>query len=120
MFIIPVGDLLSSYSGDSRSFSFSGEVFDGALDDIKFTSPLEFTIEIVALDDAVEVIFKNLATTILYEEKKYSISIGNFERTFKNYIDPLDPDDIRPIENTLIDLGPVLREEIIMATYSHS
>lgn len=120
MFIIPVWDLLSSYSGDSRTFSFSGEVFDGALEEITFTSPLEFTIEIVALDEAVEVIFKNLSTTIIYEGKKYPIAIWNFERTFKNYLDPLDPDDIRPIENSLIDLGPVLREEIIMATYNHS
>jgi hypothetical protein len=64
------------------------------------------------------VIFKNLSTTVLYEGKTREITIGNFERTFKNTIDPLDPDDIRPIENTLIDLGPVLREEIIMAIFN--
>ncbi len=118
MFTIPVGDLLSSYSWDSSSFSFSGEVFDGAIEDVHFLEPLEFSIEIIAMDNAVEVIFKNLSTKIEYEGKIHSITIWNFERTFKVHIDPLDPDDIRPIENTLIDLGPVLREEIIMATYS--
>ena len=118
MFTIPVWDLLSSYSWDSSSFSFSGEVFDGALEDIKFLEPLEFSIEIIALQDAVEVIFKDLRTQIEYEGKEHAIHIGNFERTFKVFIDPLDPDDIRPIENSLIDLWPVLLEEIIMATYN--
>jgi hypothetical protein len=119
MFTIPVWDLLSSYTWDSRSFSFSWEVFDWALDDIQFESPLEFTIEIVALDDAVEVLFKNLNCTVVYEGKKQNVSLGNFERTFKTHLDPEDPDDIRPIENTLIDLWPVLREEIIMSVYNH-
>ena len=118
MFTIPVGDLLSSYSWDSRAFSFSGEVFDGALEDIKFLAPLEFSIEIIALDNAVEVVFKNLSTRVLYETREHDVTIGNFERTFKTHLDPLDPDDIRPIENTLIDLGPVLRKEIIMSIYN--
>jgi hypothetical protein len=65
---------------------------------------LEFSIEIIALQDAVEVIFKDLRTQIEYEGKEHAIHIGNFERTFKVFIDPLDPDDIRPIENSLIDL----------------
>ncbi len=119
MFTIPVWDLLSSYSWDSRSFSFSGEVFDGLIEDIRFLEPLDFNIEIIGLENAIEVIFKDLSTKIEYEWKKHSISIGNFERTFKSNIDPLDPDDIKPIENSLIDLWPVLREEIIMATYNH-
>lgn len=110
--------MLASYSGDSKSFSFSWEVFDGVIEDIHFTKPLEFTIEIVALDDAVEVLFKDLSTGIEYDGKKHEIKIGDFERTFKSHPDPSDPDDIRPIENTLIDLTPVLREEIIMATYT--
>lgn len=119
MFTIPVWDLLSSYSWDSRSFSFSGEVFDGAIEDISFQSPLEFQIEIVGLEDAVEVIFKNLSCKVRYEGKEHEVKIWNFERTFKTKMDLLDPDDIRPIENTLIDLWPVLREEIIMSLYNH-
>ena len=118
MFQIPVSDLLASYSGDSKAFSFSGEIYDGYISDIRFLTPLEFSVRIIALDDGVDVIFDSLSTTILYEDRKHAISIGHFERTYKTHVDPLDPDDIRPIENNTIDLTPVLREEIIMATYS--
>jgi hypothetical protein len=118
MFKIPVWDLLASYSWDSKSFSFAWEVYDGYMDDIRFTSPLEFAIEIVSIDDGVSVIFENLDTTIEYEDISHEIHISKFERTFKSFLDPLDPDDIRPIENTMIDLGPIIREEIIMATHT--
>lgn len=117
MFRISVADLLSSYSGDSKSFSFSGEIPDGYMEDLHFTAPLEFRIEIIALDDGVDVIFEQLSTTVIYEGKKHPISVEKFERQWKTRIDPLDPDDIRRIEADSIDLTPVLREEIIMATY---
>ena len=121
MFTLPVWDLLSSYSGDSKSFSFSGEIYDGYFDDIRFTTPLEFQIRIVALDDWVEVIFDSLKSTVIYDWMSYPIEIAGFERAFKNHIDPLiDGDDVRPIENgwQMIDLAPVIREEIIMACHS--
>lgn len=121
MFSLPVGDLLASYSGDSKTFSFSGEVYDGYYDDITFTKPLEFQIRIVALDDGVEVIFDSLTTEVSYEWMKHRVDIAGFERAFKAHIDPLeDGDDVRPIENgwQMIDLGPVIREEIIMACLS--
>ncbi|MDD2694075.1 MAG: hypothetical protein PHY14_04030 [Candidatus Gracilibacteria bacterium] len=121
MFSIPVGDLLASYSGDSKSFSFSGEVYDGYYDDISFLAPLNFQIRIVAVDSGVEVIFDNLTTEVIYENRKHIIQISGFERTFKTRIDPLeDADDVRQIENggQTIDLGPIIREEIIMACHS--
>ena len=47
------------------------------------------------------------------------VEIGNFERTWKNFIDPLsDADDVNKIEGGNIDLGPIIREELIMATMS--
>lgn len=121
MFSLPVGDLLASYSGDSKSFSFAWEVYDGYYEDIRFLKPLEFQIRIVALDAGVEVIFDSLSTEILYDWMKHSINISGFERAFKTHIDPLeDGDDVRPIENgwQMIDLGPVIREEIIMSCHS--
>jgi hypothetical protein len=118
MFQIPVSDLLGSYSGDSKSFSFSGEIYDGYIPDVKFVSPLEFSVTIIALDDGVDVLFDSLTTTVVYEERKHTVSIGHFERTYKTHVEALDPDDIRPIADNMIDLTPVLREEIIMATYS--
>jgi len=121
MFTIPVGDILSSYTWDSKKFSFSGEVFDGYMEDISFKKPLEFTLQIIALDEGVSVIFENLKTTVLYEEKIHTVNIGNFERTWKKYIDPeTDDDDIKQLDvrSMTIDLAPVIREEIVMACYS--
>mgnify|MGYP006888932806 CR=1 FL=1 len=119
MLQIPVWDLLASYSGDSKNFTFAWEIYDGYMEDIQFLKPLEFQIKIISLDDGVEVIFDDLKTEILYEWQKHSIDIGNFERTFKKYIDPLiDGDDVRLIENMQIDLTPVIREELIIASMS--
>ena len=121
MFSLPVWDLLASYSWDSKSFSFSGEIYDGYYDDVRFLKPLEFQIRIIALDNGVNVIFDSLSTEIIYEEVKHVIHISGFERIFKSHIDPLeDGDDVRLIENggLLIDLAPVIREEIIMAAHS--
>lgn len=118
MFKIPVWDLLSSYSGDSQSFSFAWEVYDGYMEDIRFLKPLEFTIELISVDDGITVVFKNLESEVEYEWVSYPIHISEFERSFKSHLDPLDPDDIRPVENSMIDLGPIIREEIIMATHT--
>lgn len=121
MFTVPVGDILSSYTWDSKNFSFSGEVFDGYMEDISFKKPLEFTLQIIALDDWVSVIFENLRTTVQYEWKIHPLNIGNFERTWKKNIDPMtDDDSIRQLDtrSMTIDLAPVIREEIVMACYS--
>ena len=120
MFVIPIADILSSYTGDSKKFSFSGDIFDGYMEDITFTSPLQFDIQLIALDDGVEAIFDKLVTEVIYEGKKHTISILNFARTWKRVIDSLtDDDDIRQIDmrGMTIDLTPVLREEIIMACH---
>ncbi len=91
------------------------------MEDISFRKPLEFTLQIIALDEGVSVIFENLKTEVSYEEKIYTVNIGNFERTWKKNIDPeTDDDDIRQLDtrNMTIDLAPVIREEIVMACHS--
>ena len=121
MFTIPVGDILSSYTGDSKKFSFSGEVFDWYMEDIIFKQPLEFDLQLIATDDGVTVVFDNLKTEVLYEDKIHEVSIGNFERTWKKEINPkTDDDDIRQLDtrSMTIDLAPVIREEIVMACYA--
>lgn len=119
MLKIPVGDLMMSYSGDNKNFSFSGEIYDGYMEDITFIAPLSFEIRIIALDDGVEVIFDDLTTSVVYEWVKHEIKIGNFERTFKTHIDPLiDGDDVQRVVGNQIDLAPVIREEIIIASMS--
>ena len=64
MFTLPVGDLLSSYTGDSRDFAFSGPIFDGYYTDIRFLVDLEFQIQIMTLDDGVHVTWNYLNTTV--------------------------------------------------------
>jgi hypothetical protein len=117
MFTLPVGDLLSSYTGDSREFAFSGPIFDGYYEDIKFLSDLEFQIQIMTLDDGVHVTWNYLTTTVEYEGKKQKIELSTFDRTWKTHLEDWDPDDISEINirTQTIDLGPVIREEIIMA-----
>lgn len=120
MFVIPIADILSSYTGDSKKFSFSGDIFDGYMEDISFMTPLEFSIQLIALDDGVEVIFDHLTATVTYEDKKHPLNILGFARTWKKSIDALtDDDDVRQIDmrGMTIDLTPVLREEIIMACH---
>lgn len=120
MFTIPVWDLLASYSGDSKEFSFEWEVYDGYFEDIKFLSPLKFRIKIVSVDDGVMVLFSHFSTQVQYDGKKHTISINEFERHFKKDFDPIsDPNDIQPIDtkNMSIDISAVIREEIIMATF---
>lgn len=120
MFQIPVSELLLSYTGDSKSFSFSWEVFDGYFEDINFREPLQFTVKMMTLDDGLSVSFEKLETVVEYEGKRYNIHISSFDRIWKNKIDPLeDADDVREIniKNMTIDLAPVIREEIIMACH---
>ncbi len=120
MFTIPVGDILASYTWDSKKFSFSWEVFDGFFDDIRFLGPLEFDIHILALDDWVEVLFEKFRTEVNYEWKAHTIDIDRFDRQWKNHINPKDDaDDIKEIDrrSMTIDLAPVIREEIIMACH---
>lgn len=122
MFTIPVGDLINSYDGDSKIFSFDGEVFDGFYEDLKFLKPLLFTIKLIAIEDGIHGIFTNFSTEVSYENKKTRISIPEFERIWKTQIDPLDGDDINLVntKNMTIDLKNVIREEIIMAFHSEN
>ena len=122
MFTIPVGDLINSYNGDSKIFSFDGEIFDGFYEDLTFLKPLLFTIKLIVIDDGIHGIFTNFSTEISYENKKTKISIPDFERVWKTQIDPLDGDDINLIntKNMTIDLKDVIREEIIMAFHSEN
>lgn len=122
MFTIPVGDLINSYDGDSKIFSFDGEVFDGFYEDLKFLKPLLFTIKLIVIEDGIHGIFTNFSTEVSYENKKTRISIPEFERIWKTQIDPLDGDDINLIntKNMTIDLKNVIREEIIMAFHSQN
>ena len=122
MFTIPVGDLINSYDGDSKIFSFDGEIFDGFYEDLTFLKPLLVTIKLIVINDGIHGIFTNFSTEISYENKKAKISIPEFERVWKTQIDPLDGDDISLIKtkNMTIDLKDVIREEIIMAFHSEN
>lgn len=117
MFEIQVGHLLESYSGDSESFDFEGEVTPGFYEDLEFTTPLTFRITLISLGDGIEAIIENLETSVEYEFSPYDVQITKVSRTFKKEHDPLLSDDVKFIDkkHSTIDLKEVLREEIIMA-----
>lgn len=116
MFTIPVGDLLASYTWDSKEFSFSGEVFDGYFEDIFFKKDLSFHLRLIALEDGIEAQWSDFSTRVKYENITTDIKIDAFERTWKLNPDKNDPDDIKSInkKDMTIDIGEVIREEIIM------
>lgn len=123
MFTIPVGDLINSYDGDSKIFSFDGEIFDGFFEDIRFTEPLLFKIKLLSTGEGIHAFFEELSTKIIYENKAEKIFIDNFDRIWKLQRDPLeDGDDVNEIntKNMTIDLANVIREEIIMAFHNQN
>ncbi|MDD5377397.1 MAG: hypothetical protein PHH16_04785 [Candidatus Gracilibacteria bacterium] len=115
MFELNVADLLASYPGDSRELAFQGEVIPGYYPDLAFTSPLEFTVKLIALDDGIEVVFEELRTAVQYEGDTHVISLSDIARTFKEQYDPIAPDDVKFVEKGNIDLKEVIYEEILMA-----
>lgn len=122
MLTIPVWDLLSSYEGDSKIFSFEWPIFDWFFEDIQIIGDLSFKIKIIAIEDWISAIFSDLSAHISYEWKQDLIKISDFERQWKKRIDPLDPNDIHEIntKNMTINLKPVIREELIIAFHSQN
>lgn len=115
MFELNVADLLASYPGDSRELAFSGEVIPGYYPDILFTSPLDFTVKLIALDNGIEVVFESIRTAVEYDGRTHIISLSDISRTFLEQYDPIAPDDVRFVKQGNIDLKEVIREEILMA-----
>lgn len=121
MLTIPVWDLVQSYDGDSKIFSFDWPIFDGFFEDIILTEPLQFSVKLITTEEGIHAILSNVRTTLVYEGKKEPIAIPEFERIWKHRVDPLDPDDIYEIsKNMTIDLAPVIREELIMAFHMNN
>lgn len=117
MFEINVGSLLESYTGDSQTLAFEGPVLPNLYEDLVIEGDLQFTLTIIAIDDGVEAIVKNLTCLATYEDMTYDIEIEQFDRMFKLTPDPLAPDDVGFIntKNSTIDLGKVIREEILIS-----
>ena len=116
MFDINIWPLLDTFTGDSLSFQFEGEVPSDTFPDIQILGVLRFTLTLIATDTGIEAILRGFEGKALYEGKEEKFSMGQIERTFNRVYDPLAPDDIGTIDmkNATIDLGKVIREEIIM------
>jgi len=116
LFILPVGDLLSSYDGDSKTLSFDGEVYDGFYSDLKFLSPLVLSVRLIGIDVGITLIIEKLEATVEFEGISREILIENVERTFKKVLVATDPDDIKLVDtkHSNIDLKEVIREEILI------
>lgn len=116
MFEIPVWDILSSYTWDSKELEFIWEVYDWYYEDLKFLDNLELKIKIIWLDDGVNVMINKLKARVKYNDIIRFIEIENIEREFKERIDPINSDDIKYINKTwlTIDIGDIVREEILI------
>lgn len=119
MFTISIGHLLSSFPGDNETHEFEGEVPADLYEDVEVVGPLKFNLTLIALDEGIEAIIRDLDAKVMYEGKEHMVSIDEVGRTFLAGYDPLAPDDVRFIDmkHHSIDLTPVIREELIMATY---
>lgn len=114
MFEIPVWDLLTSYSWDSKELEFDWEIYDGFYEDLVFLKNLQLKIKIIGLDEWVTVILEKLTTQVKYGDKVCFINIENIDREFRLYKNDKDPDDIKYIRDSVIDLKDVIREEILI------
>ena len=116
MFELPIWDLLSSFTWDTRELEFEGEILPWFYDDLEFTTPLYLKIKLVSLDDWIMVVFENIKANVMYEWTLNFINLENIEREFKKTFDIANPDDIKYIDmkNISIDLKDVIREEILI------
>ncbi|MDD2745182.1 MAG: hypothetical protein PHU93_01470 [Candidatus Gracilibacteria bacterium] len=116
LFDMNVGPLLQTHSGERIHFHFEDEVEEHEWEDLVVLGKLIFDIDLIAVDGGVDAIIKNLSGKVLYETYEYDVEIKSVERTFmKEYSESL-PDDINPIniKGATINLGKVLREELLM------
>jgi len=116
MFEIPVWDLLTTFTWDSRELEFEGEILPGFYDDLEFSSPLYLKIKLISLDDWIMVVFEKIKATVEFEWTLNFVDLENIEREFKKTYDISNPDDIKYIDmkNISIDLKDVIREEILI------
>lgn len=114
MFEIPVWDLLASYNWDSKELEFDWEIYDWFYEDLTFLKNLEMRIKIIWLDDAVTLIIEKLTTQVRIGDKICFINIENVDREFRLHKKLEDPDDIKTIIDSAIDLKDVIREEILI------
>jgi len=116
MFEIPVWDLLTSFTWDSKELEFEGEILPGFYDDIEFKTPLYLKIKLISLDDWIMVVFEKIKANVMFEWTLYFIDQENIEREFRKTYDAKNPDDIKYIDmkNISVDLKDVIREEILI------
>lgn len=114
MFEIPVWDLITSYSWDSKELEFSWEVYSWYYDDLVFLKNLDLKIKIIWLDEWVTVIIEKLTTQVRYWDKICFINIEGVDREFRSHKNLIDPDDIKYIKDSTIDLKDIIREEILI------
>lgn len=107
---------MNTHSGEHINLHFEDEVIDSGWEDLEVEGLLVFDIELIAIDGGVDIILKNLSCIAIYEGNSYEVEIRNVERTFLKECSETMPDDINPInmKSASINLGKVLREEILM------
>lgn len=119
MFEIPVGELLTSYEGDTRSLTFHDDVPENTWDGLILKDTLELDIQLTHIKGGIEVHFTRFETVADIDGIEYEIDIPPFERVFLEREDMNDPGslDIINRKTGIIDLSHVIREETLM--YAH-
>lgn len=82
MFTIDVSSLLTSYTGDSQTFNFEGEVPAGTLGNLELASPLKMRVKLVTLDDGIEVVFEEISSTIRHDGRPHTLSVTDSHYTY--------------------------------------
>lgn len=114
MFEIPVWDLLTSYSWDSKTLEFSWDIYEWFYDDLKFLKPLEMRIKLISVDNWITIILESLETQVKYHDAQRFVKLENIERSFHENKKDDDPDDIKYVKWWNIDLKEVIYEEILI------
>lgn len=122
MFQIPVWDLLASYTGDNQELAFDGPVYNGYYEDISILGNLRLKIRLIAIDEGIELLILELRAKVIFEGVTHEVNflsndtIEPIARRFTTEYDPLAPDDIKMVDkkNSTIDIGEIIREEILL------
>lgn len=92
MFTLDISDLLASFTGDSQTFSFEGNLPDGALGDNMLIAPLKMRVKITCVENGVDVTWEELSTVVRYDGQPRTILLTPFTREYRHESDPLMSD----------------------------
>ena len=116
MFEIVVWDLLADYLWASKEIRYTGPVDPWYFEEFEIVGDIDIAARLTHIDSGVELHVSIIQADILMGDTLYSVDIPSFERTFRRFFDPVNPEDLDAIdmETGVMDLYHVIREEVLM------